>query len=148
MKTTSILKSTMVAALLSANFIVSAGDRVIPYSETPSSVKTYINTHFPNYKVLKVETDNDILYKEYEVFLSNGIKVEFDGKEKSIKNISGQSKLPEGIMSKKVRDYVNKNYSGNTIVEYNLENNGISVELSNDIELKFSTNGDFLRIDD
>lgn len=148
MKTTSILKSTMVAALLSANFIASAGDKVIPYSETPSSVKTYISTHFPNYKVLKVETDNDILYKEYEVFLSNGIKVEFDGKEKSIKNISGQSKLPESIIPKKVRDYVNKNYSGNTIVEYNLENNGISVELSNDIELKFSTNGDFLRIDD
>lgn len=148
MKTTSILKGTMVAVLLSANFIVSAGDRVIPYSETPSSVKTYINTHFPNYKVLKVETDNDILYKEYEVFLSNGIKVEFDGKEKSIKNIGGQTKLPESIMSKKVRDYVKKNYSDNSIVEYNLENNGISVELSNDIELKFSTNGDFLRIDD
>ena len=148
MKTTSILKSTMVAALLSANFIASAGDKVIPYSETPSSVKTYISTRFPNYKVLKVETDNDILYKEYEVFLSNGIKIEFDGKEKSIKNIGGQTKLPESIMSKKVRDYVKKNYSDNSIVEYNLENNGISVELSNDIELKFSTNGDFLRIDD
>ena len=148
MKTTSILKSTMVAALLSANFIASAGDKVIPYSQTPSSVKTYISTHFPNYKVLKVETDNDILYKEYEVFLSNGIKIEFDGKEKSIKNIGGQTKLPESIMSKKVRDYVKKNYSDNSIVEYNLENNGISVELSNGIELKFSTNGDFLRIDD
>jgi len=148
MNTIQSLKSIMIISLLTASSISFGKDNVIPYSELPIPIKTYINSHFPNYKVLKVETDNDLLSKEYEIKLSKGIEIEFNGKKNVIKNIGGDSKLPDNVIPLKIRQYVKSNYPKSFIKEWDLENTYQSVKLNNDIELKFTMGGDFIKADD
>ncbi len=139
-------KGALIAALLTLSVFVFAQDRIISYSELPQQIQTYVKKHFPNNQVLQSEIDYEGLTKEYEIILSDNIKLEFNRKNK-IKSIQAKSKLPDSVIPSKISEYVKSNYQNNFIVEWELDRTHQSVELDNKIELEFSLKGDFLRID-
>ena len=61
--------------------------------------------------------------------------------------IDGSSRLPESVIPVKILDYVNQNYSGNYITDWEIDGKNQQVGLENDLDLEFNMSGEFLRID-
>lgn len=57
-----------------------AQDRVIPHSEIPSAIQSYIDSHFPDQAVVKAEIDMEGIKKEYEIKLADRTELEFNSK--------------------------------------------------------------------
>lgn len=131
----------------SITFLSCAQDRVITKEALPVEIKTFISTHFTNTDVAQVTEDNELFSKTYEVILKNGVKLEFDKKNK-IKDIDGNSKLPNSVIPKSILTYVTTNYANNFITDWELDDGKQKVNLDNGLELEFTKTGKFLRIDD
>lgn len=121
-------------------------DKIVPFSKVPTKIQTYIATHFPSNKVLQSQFDYNGLSKEYEIILSNNIILKFDRKD-SIKEIESIQELPESVVPTKIYEYLQSNYPTNFVKKWELDNKKQSVKLDNDIELEFTINGEFIRID-
>lgn len=121
-------------------------DTAINFNELPTVAQTFVQTHFPSQEISLVKQEKD----GYDVYLNNGFEIEFtltgewddvDGRGKEIPT-SIIALLPESIPA-----YVTENYPNQLIVEINKEHFGYEIDLNNNIELEFDTNGTFLRID-
>lgn len=146
MKKYNLFKNLLIAIILTTSVSVFGQDKIIPYSEVPAQIQTYIAKHFPNTQVLQAEVDYEGLTKEYEIILNDSTKLEFDYKN-NIVSIKANSKLPDSTIPTKIREYVKANYPKNYIIEWELDKTHQSVDLDNKIELEFSLKGEFLRID-
>ena len=122
-------------------------DRVIAFNQLPANVQTFIQTHFNGVQPDYISKDWD----SYEVFISNGIKMEFSrrGNWQEIK--SHRTALPESItklLPQQLLSYIKTNYANTVITEMNKERYGYEIKLSNGLELMFNKNGAFLGIED
>lgn len=105
-------------------------------AKLPESARAYIAQNFAKTPVNAIKIDKDwFSIDEYEVFLSDGTNVEFDGTGvfKSAMNRAG---LPSSVIPKEVADCISKNYAGNKIVELEVKKYGYKVKLSDSSELK------------
>lgn len=134
------------ATVLSLTFTSCDKEEVIPTSDLPSEIKSYITTHFPNNTIVQVINDRDGLTKTYDILLSESISLEFNRK-KEIIDIDGVAQLPNSVIPEKIRQYVTTNYSTNLITDWELDDKNQQVQLDNGIDLEFNMKGDFLRID-
>jgi hypothetical protein len=78
--------------------------------------------------------------------LSDGISLEFNRKREII-SIDGTSQLPTSVIPEKIFQYVENNYFGNVITDWELDGKNQQIELNNGLDLEFDMNGDFLRLD-
>ena len=147
MKKIKYLRSALLIGILTVSISLFGKDRIIPYSEVPSQILTYIKKHFPNNEVVQSEVDYEGLTKKYDIILSDNIKLEFDGKN-NIKGIDAKSELPNSVIPLAISKYVKSNYPNNFITEWDLNKRHQSVELDNGIEIEFTLKGEYLRIDD
>lgn len=134
-----------------ALFLISttnAQDRKIHRSELPTEIQYYLERHFPNHKVLKIEEDRDSSSTSYEIELQNDIELEFEGTR--IKEIDAETRLPNSVIPRRIRNYVRANYPNLYITDWELDDNGRKqqIELNNGLELEFSKRGRFIKIDD
>lgn len=127
---------------------------------TQEKITAYINTNYPNLTIFRVEIENQRVEVEisgnielYFDFNGNFLTVEIDnsthGDNNSYENeYNPLSSSPLSIsIQEKIIAYINTNYPNFSIVEIEIENQKIEVELSNDIELIFDMNGNFLWLD-
>lgn len=115
----------------------------------PKAAQTTISQNF-NSKVSVVKIDKDFgRISEYEVVLTDGTEITFDrnGNWDNIE-VAGNKSVPSAFVPRTIRDYVDKNQSGMRIVGIDKERHGYDVELSNGIDMKFDTAGNFQRYDD
>ena len=84
----------------------------------------------------------------YTVILDNGVKIEFGstGKWESVKSRNGA--IPASVIPVKISDYVSNYYKSLGIEKIERKRYGYEVELTNDLDLKFDLNGNFLGLDD
>lgn len=132
-----------VCFILSCFFAVSyASDRAVSGKDLPGNIKSFISSNFKNVQVASAEQDMDD--GDYDVYLSNGIKVEFSS-EGSWQKIDGNgnflsgSYIPAGIKNHK---------PAASIKEIEKKYSGYKVKYSDGSEAKFDGNGKFLRYDD
>ncbi len=121
-------------------------ENVIPSSDLPSEITTYITTHFPNNSIVQVIEDKDGFTKTYKVMLSESISLEFNRKNEIIE-IEGVSELPSSVIPEKIMQYATSNYPNNVIIGWGIDDKNQQVELDNGLDLVFNMDGDFLRID-
>ena len=121
-------------------------ETVLPESEWPAEIKTFVGTHFPDLAILQVIKDKAGSKKTYEVRLEGSFKFEFNEKMEIIE-IEGTGRLPDSVIPAKILEYVHQNYPENYIIEWELERKNQEVKLENRLELLFTMSGDFLRID-
>lgn len=139
---------TVVTVLFAVNF-AAAKDVQIKFSELPQKAQTYVRTHFSESDVASVWKDTEmLLVEDYTVVLSNGLEIDFypNGDWKEVK--SRGTEIPSKIIPSGIFQYVSQNYNGQRIKELKKKRYGYKVELSGDIDLEFSQNEKFLRIDD
>lgn len=121
-------------------------EKVIPSTDLPSEITSYISTHFPNNSIVQAIKDRDGLTKTYDILLSESISLEFNRK-KEIIDIDGVTQLPNSVIPEKILQYVTTNYPTNFITDWKLDDKNQQVQLDNGLDLEFKMNGDFLRID-
>ncbi len=132
--------------ILAASVATFAQDRVITVSEIPEAIHTYIKTHFPNQTIVKAEIDVEWTKEEYEIKLNDRTELEFDSKFQ-IKKIDGKGELPSTVIPLEISNYVKANYPDNVITDWELNRKHQEVELNNGLELEFTLEGEFIRID-
>lgn len=123
----------------------------VSYAELPHAGKAVIETHFDQHTVANItrkqrpDTDGTL----YEVRLSNGIEIDLD-KDGNWTDIDGNRQaLPDALIPAPILQYVRQQYPAPLFIEgIDKEPYGYQVDLSNDVDLRFGANGNFLGIDD
>ena len=140
---------TILCVLLSiCTYAKADNDKVIPFNNLPASAQQFISTHFAKSNISQVmeESDKNNI-KEYKVYFNDGCKVEFNntGEWESIE--ANKSFVPEKAINPQIKGYINKTYPQFKVVSIEKERKGYDVKLQNGLELKFDSNGNFIKLD-
>ena len=125
-----------------------ANDRVIPVNQLPQAAQKFVQATFPGHAISYATVDMDFGSKSYEVYLDNGIEIDFEHDGTWDKVDCKFSAVPADLIPASIAEYVKTHFPGTQIVKIDKEHRGYEVELSNDLDLQFSKNGKFLGIDD
>lgn len=133
---------------LAGGFIF-AQDKAIAANQLPKTAKTFLASHFKGIAVGSAIEDREIYgVDEYQVYLANGMKVEFDSRG-NWKEVDGKhQKIPFGFIPASIRNYAAKNFPNTYIVKIEKERWSYKAELSNGLDLEFDSKGNFTKIDD
>jgi phage pi2 protein 07 len=119
---------------------------VSPGADLPIEIKTYIATHFPDQFIIEAKKNENDSIKAYEIRLDNMTDLEFNS-DLEITDIDGITRIPESVISAKILNYVSINYPNNYITGWELDEGKQEVQLDNELDLEFNSDGDFLQID-
>ena len=147
MKKSSLFFAALVC-LLMQSLSSFADDRVIPTQQLPAAAQTFMQNTFPGQGIAYATIDRDFGKTTYDVRLNDGTEVDFDAKGTWDKVDCGLSAVPAQLVPTAIADYVKANFAGAMIVKIDKERHGYDIELSNDLELKFNKQGQFIGIDD
>lgn len=140
------MKKLFLLALMPLFLISCEKEEIIPLTDIPSEISTFISTHFPDNPIIQVIKDTDGLELTYDIALDGGFFHKFNRKKEVI-DIEGMSKLPDSVIPNKLLEYLTTNYSDNFIISWELDDRNQQVKLDNGLELEFTMDGVFLRID-
>lgn len=134
-------------ALISVN--LNAQKTSITKNELPKTAQSFITKHFGKATVSSAVKEKEIMKTEYEVYLNNGIEIEFDG-DGNWKEVKSHDKtaLPKSFIPVSIQKHVQKSFPNTHIVKIEKSRKKYEVEISNGLDLEFNLNGQFLRIDD
>ena len=114
----------------------------------PEAVTAFLNKNFPGTTVVGVETDTEYGGLEYDVLLSDGTKVDFD-RNNQWESIDCRGKaVPAALVPAAIASYVQANYQALPITKIDHQPYGYDLDLSNGLELKFNSSGQFIGLDD
>jgi hypothetical protein len=132
-------------------FVACEEEKFIQENKLPAVSKTFIETHFPNEEITTIVKERDGLSVDYTVYLANGFDIDFT-KSGDWDNVDGHFlSVPESILDllpKPLLQHLTTHFQDFSIIEVNRERYGYEIGLSNDMDLKFDSNGSFTGIDD
>ena len=125
-------------------------ETIINAGNLPEKSNQFLKNNFGSETIQNVVKEANINGDEYKVQLSNGVKVDFDanGDWKQVEAGIANQSVGALFLPQITRDYLNKNYPEIGIKSIDKDEKGIDIELlQNNVDLKFDTNGKFLKID-
>ena len=148
MKALSKLMVAIAAIVVSAP-LVSCKDTIISPDQLPAAAQAFIKEHFPESTISFAKKDAELSGTTYEVTLQDGTEIDFDRKGVWDKvDCHDFQAVPATIIPAPIAAYVQTNFSTFFITKIDKEHYGYSIELSNDIELKFDKLGNLIGVDD
>ena len=136
----------IVTAIFTLSLVSCEKETLVPETELPKEITTYIQEHFRETAVVQSVKETELADKSWEVYLEGGVWLKCN-KSRKITDIESMSALPESVVPQKIREYVATKYPGNFIRSWELDDRNQQVELDSGLELEFTMGGDFLRID-
>ena len=112
--------------------------------DIPAGAQDFIKEYFPKSSVVLVETDNDDEGMEYCVWRHDGTKVEFDLQGVWKRVSRNKTGVPAKLVPTTISDFVKTNYPGNIISKLSKKTYGYKIELSDDMDLRFDFQGNFI----
>ena len=125
-----------------------ADDRPVKFDQLPKAARNFITENFAGVQITYAVKDDDIISPDYEVVLSNGVKINFEHDGSMDKIESREPGVVDDFVPAKIKEYVKTHYPDAYFVEYELGRNLYEVQLSNRLELKFSKDFNLVAIDD
>lgn len=140
--------STFALLVLAFGVACANVDRPIKANQLPAPAQEFIKQHFSKSTISFAKIDDELTYKEYEVMLADGTKLEFngDGEWKDVDCKYGA--VPAAIVPKQIADYVAKHYPDVKIIKIDRDRRDYEVSLSNRLELTFDMQFNLVDIDD
>lgn len=126
---------------------LSADDRPMAFEKLPVAAKEYIQTNFPGEKTTLVTKDDDLIFADYTVMLSNGIELEFEHSG-ALTQISSPNGIPAELVPVSIRNYVQTHYPDAGYLEFEIGKRTYEVKLTNRMELKFNNSFHIIEVDD
>ena len=130
---------SLIVWLLALVMMVSCEDVSVPVQAT-----AFIDQYFPESSVVLVEIENDEGTRAYSVWLNDGTKIEFDmqGDWKRV----GRKKtgVPSILIPGTIMQYVKTHYPNNVVTKFSKKEYGYKLELSDDMDLRFNKQFQFI----
>ena len=130
---------SLIVWLLTLMMMVSCEDVSVPVQAT-----AFIDQYFPESSVVLVEIENDEGTREYSVWLNDGTKIEFDvqGNWKRV----GRKKtgVPSILIPDTIMQYVKTHYPNDVVTKFSKKEYGYKLELSDDMDLRFNKQFQFI----
>jgi hypothetical protein len=130
------------------NAVAFTADVHVSTSTLPQNILDYIMDNYSGLTIIEAEIEDN---QNFEITLSNESELIFDsqgnflGEDTDENNDFGDVEVDISELPQNIIDFVNQYYPGIDIEEAELESNGnYEIELENDVELIFDTNGNFL----
>lgn len=119
-------------------------ETIIQEAELPVQAKSFIDSYFGSYTVLKIERDTRSVEEYYEVHLTDGTQIDFD-KEGVWTEVDGNGRtIPTGFIHPQIVAYITANHPTTSVESIGKEVYGFNVDLLNNLDLRFNGTGDFL----
>lgn len=143
-------KRIIIGLILMVIPIVSMADGKLSKDPLPENISSFLATHFPNVKVAFYKIEKNILRIEsYDVILTDGTDLEFDGNG-VWREIDGEKKaLPLSVIPPQVLKYVNEHFPDQYVVCLEKKKRDrLEVQLNTGWELLFDKDFQIVNIDD
>ena len=137
----------ILAAIFLAAALISCSDKLVPADQLPAAAHSFIQQYFPGIPISYVKKDAG-LKTGFEVVLTDGTEIDFDGKGEWDSVDCRRSAVPEALVPAAIGGYVQTNFPGQMIVKIDKELYGYEIELGSGLDLKFDSSGKLIRIDD
>lgn len=132
---------------LAAATLISCSDKLVPADQLPAAAHSFIQQYFPGTPISYVKKDAG-LKTSFEVVLTDGTEIDFDGKGEWDSVDCKRSAVPSALVPAAIAGYVQANFPSQLIVKIDKELYGYEIELGSGLDLKFDNNGKLIRIDD
>lgn len=121
-------------------------DVVLEDNQIPEPISTYVRTNFQSQTILNCLKDKKTVGYEYNVAITSDVLLLFN-ESFEIQRIDGKNALPETVVPVKIRDYVDTNYPGQSVTDWELAKKLMQeVTLTNDVRLQFEQSGKFVTV--
>ena len=128
--------------------LVGCSDRPVTPAELPVEIQSFVKQHFPTQTVTFAKKDWEWTGYQYDVILADGTEISFDTDKKWDKVDSKLNPVPAALVPAPIANYVATSFPAVAITKIDKEFFGYDVELANDLELKFDSNGALTEMDD
>lgn len=141
-------KTFLIATACASLFLYSCEkEEVVKAEDLPQTAKEFISNNFANETVTSVVKEESGKNVSYDVVLNNGTTLEFN-KAGEPTDIESQTKLPDSVIPAGIQNYVRTNYATEVITAWELEGTNQDIELSNQLELRFDKDHNFVSLQD
>jgi hypothetical protein len=143
------MKKTLIlfAALFFSAAVLPAENKSIAAHRLPDAVINFLDAYFPDEQIIYASREDELIYPDYDVLLTNGISLEFYNNG-TIAKVACDDGISNEFVPVPIIEFVKKMYPGAYFIEYELESRHYAVKLSNHIELKFDKHFNIVKIDD
>lgn len=141
---------TMFACMSLMMSVACARDKVTQdTSQLPAEAREMIKQHFPDASISYLSIDNDaFIIDGYDVRLSDGTELEFNGKGQWTNVECKQQTVPATLIPEAIQKYLGRHYPDLRVVEIQHKRRGYELKLANGLEVEFDNQGNFRRLDD
>lgn len=110
----------------------------------PGKAQATIDSYFPKCSVVLVETETESGVEQCEVWLNDGTKIEFDMEGEWQRVSRKKSGVPASMIPPAIMEYIKKNYPRNIVTKLSKKDYGYKIELSDDMDLRFDRQFQFI----
>lgn len=133
--------------MLSSFWVSNAQETVIQKNDLPKAAQEFLSKEYADNDWAIGKKDKGSLSLKYDVTLADGSEIEFD-KNGQWTEIDGKGKaIGAHFIPNKIAAYVKANYPGQSFTKIDKSDRKIEVKLANKVELEFTKDGDFVKID-
>ena len=128
--------------------LLAGDDKPIQANNLPSAAREFIERHFTTAEISLATIDKELWDTTYEVFFTDGRKIEFD-KNGQWKEIDCKySRVPESAVPGEINRYLAAQHPGRHVREIDRDRRDYEVKLDNGLELKFDLRFQLIGYDD
>ena len=112
----------------------------------PETITQYVNLHFPEQTIIEIDREIEGFQRIYEIELNDGTEIDITKNGEPLK-IETKNAIPVSVIPATVLAYVNANFPQNSIKEWEIKKKRQKIELTDNRELIFDLEGNFIRFD-
>ena len=137
----------LIAATLTFS-AASAQDSKVTFNDLPADAINFVRQHFLVDHIASVWKDSDYNDEEYTVIFRDGLEIEFNGNGDWKELKARHGKVPDHVVPEKILAHVRATFPFESIkgVSHNLTKKRYEAELTNEQELKFDENFNFIGV--
>ena len=137
----------LIAATLTFS-AASAQDSKVTFNDLPADAINFVRQHFLIDHIASVWKDTDYNDEEYTVIFRDGLEIEFNGNGDWKELKARHGKVPDHVVPEKILAQVSATFPFESIKEVsrNLTKKRYKAELTDDQELKFDENFNFIGV--
>jgi putative periplasmic protein len=137
----------LIAATLTFS-AASAQDSKVTFNDLPADAINFVRQHFLVDHIASVWKDTDYNDEEYIVIFRDGLEIEFNGNGDWKELKARHGKVPDHVVPEKILAHVRATFPFESIkeVSHNLTKKRYEAELTNEQELKFDENFNFIGV--
>ena len=141
-----ILNLLAVASLIFSTSACNSDDSdsrevIVEVAELPEQSRNFLETNFNGFQVNRATKDVSSFDEYYEIFLNNGITIDFNRIGEWTEVDGNGLSIPTSFIDEEIVSYINTNYPTFPIESIDKKPYGYEVDLINNTELRFNTSG-------